>query len=415
MTAGSLRILHIIPAFQHPAVRGPHRHYHFLRELSRRHEVTLVTLQRAEIPPAALEEVASYTKQLVVIDAGGEQGRARPAWLLPRLGQRLRQRLALRDALGRMKQVVAELVAEQAFDVVLFHGKPVYSAIADLPQLPLAVDFCDATSMRILASAEHAGLFRRSWLLHRYRQMLRTERTVVGRTPHLAFISARDREAILGPQATALVLPNGVDLSYWTRHARCPEPHTLIFTGVMDYAPNEDAALFLIEQLAPRVRRALPDLQVLIVGRSPTAQLRARAANQPGVTVTGFVDDLRPYLERATAFVAPLRFGAGMQNKVLEALAMELPVVSTPLAADGLRIDGQESPLVVAAEPDALAAQIIALLGDPRRAAQLAAAGRGFVERHFDWARSAEKLERLCYSAARKSPSPPRLPAAQPA
>src|SRR5262249_35119838 len=138
--------------------------------------------------------------------------------------------------------------------------------------------------------------------------------------------------------------------------------NTIAFTGAMDYPPNTDAALYLVETILPLVQRAIPDARALIVGRDPPARL-ARAGQRPGVTVTGFVDDVRPYLEQATVFAARLRSGAGIQNKVLEALAMELPVIASPLAADGLRTeDGQTPPAQIVRGVQEFADQIVRAL-----------------------------------------------------
>jgi glycosyltransferase involved in cell wall biosynthesis len=171
----------------------------------------------------------------------------------------------------------------------------------------------------------------------------------------------------------------------------------------MNYAPNEDAALHLIDGILPRVRRSIPDAELLVVGRDPTPALLERSRRLPGVTVTGFVEDLRPYLERAAVCAAPLRFGAGVQNKILEAMAMEVPVATTSIAAAGLRVDGAgEPPLCVADDEERFAASLVRLLQDPEERARLAREGRRFVEDHFVWARQAEELEKLCHEAVRE-------------
>jgi glycosyltransferase involved in cell wall biosynthesis len=167
----------------------------------------------------------------------------------------------------------------------------------------------------------------------------------------------------------------------------------------MSYAPNEDAALRLVDEVLPRVRRAVPEAEVVIVGREPSARLRERAA-LPGVHVTGFVPDVRPFLAAATVFAAPLRFASGVQNKVLEALAMGVPVVTTPEVADGLRVDAAcQAPVLVADDPRELAERIVKLLGQPALRERLGREGRRFVEEHFDWERSARRLEQLCQRA----------------
>jgi glycosyltransferase involved in cell wall biosynthesis len=168
----------------------------------------------------------------------------------------------------------------------------------------------------------------------------------------------------------------------------------------MDYPPNTDAALFLIQEILPLVRRSVPDARVLIVGRDPPPRLLS-VGQQPGVSVTGFVEDVRPYLEQATVFVAPLRFGAGIQNKVLEAMAMEVPVVASPLAADGVRaVGGQPAPVQVAQDQQQFADLIIRQLAEQANTAAPYTEARRFVERHFVWRRSGEILEQVITNLA---------------
>jgi hypothetical protein len=172
----------------------------------------------------------------------------------------------------------------------------------------------------------------------------------------------------------------------------------------MNYAPNEDAAIYLIDKILPLVRRAIPHLETLVVGRDPTPALQERAKQFPDVTVTGFVEDVRTYLERACVFVAPLRYGSGIQNKVLEAMAMEVPVITTSLAANGLRVDGVvEPPVVIADGEEKFAERIVALLNHKEERNRLAGEGRRFVENHFAWSRSAAKLEEMCFAAVQSN------------
>jgi glycosyltransferase involved in cell wall biosynthesis len=156
-----------------------------------------------------------------------------------------------------------------------------------------------------------------------------------------------------------------------------------------------------LSTIAPLVRQEIPDLEVIIAGRNPSPDVLALAAQAPGVTVTGSVPDLRPYLESAAVFVAPLRFASGMQNKILEAMAMELPVVTTPVAAEGFRVGGDERPpLLVGRHARELATHITNLIRDPGTAQRLGAEGRRYVNQHCDWERSAHMLDQLCRQVA---------------
>ncbi len=306
----------------------------------------------------------------------------------------------MRKAVREMKRVFLELVQQDSFDLVLFHGNAVFSVIEDWHGLPIVMDFCDADSLGTSRRMRHASMAELPWLLLRYLRVRQKEKKVIRKTPHLAFISGRDRDAIVGRTNAVKVIPLGMDLDYWTRTTREPEPNCIMYSGGMDYRPNVDGALYLIKRILPLVRQSIPKLQVLIVGREPLPELIELAQHHPDVTITGAVEDMRPYFERATVYAAPLRFAAGMQNKLLEAMAMEVPVVTTPIAADGLRVDSDtELPLVVADGEKQFADCIIQLLRREQERTRLAAEGRRFIESHFVWSRNADILEKMCVDA----------------
>jgi glycosyltransferase involved in cell wall biosynthesis len=215
---------------------------------------------------------------------------------------------------------------------------------------------------------------------------------------HLLFASPRDREVALRDVAASpasTVLPNGVDIDYW-RRSQAVLGSEIVFSGNMRYEPNDDAARYLLTDVMPRVWAAEPQARLRIIGRDPTDALRRAAAGEPRVVLTGFVDDVRPHLEAGAVYAAPLRFASGIQNKLLEALAMELPVVTSPVGADGLvGDDAVEPPLVVASSADEFATQILAALDRARRVPEPHHAGRAFVGDRFTWAQAVAILERV--------------------
>jgi sugar transferase (PEP-CTERM/EpsH1 system associated) len=390
-----MRILYVTPAFHHPRLRGPTRCYHFARELAKRNAVTLLALAQSPPDPEALAEMESRLERVEVVPAGPRGGRPRSGGWRGRLAARL----ARRRGVARLVRRFRELAASGRYDVVLFHGKILARALDGHEAPPLAIDFCDATSLRLRQRLRRAPPAARLWCLLRSLAVRRTERRLLRATRHVAFISPRDRDAVLAPGDRGELVPNGVDHAFFRPQAAERSVPTLVLSGVMSYGPNEDAALRLVDEVLPLVRRSVPDAEVVIVGREPSARLRERAG-RPGVHVTGFVPDVRPFLANASVFVAPLRFASGVQNKVLEALAMGVPVVTTPEVADGLRLDGGlEAPVAVARQAGELADRIVKLLGEPAERERLAAEGRRFVEEHFDWARSAQRLEELCRRA----------------
>src|SRR5262249_40285487 len=165
-------------------------------------------------------------------------------------------------------------------------------------------------------------------------------------------------------------VPTGVDLDYFQPNGTAPRPAEIIFVGSMDWSPNEDAAVEFATHMLPRVRRRVPDARFTIVGRAPPARVKALARADGGVRVTGRVDDVRPFYEEAAVVVVPLRVGGGTRLKIFEAMAMERPVVSTTIGAEGLPVRDRED-IVLADGIDAFADEVADLLLDPARARDL--------------------------------------------
>ena len=229
------------------------------------------------------------------------------------------------------------------------------------------------------------------------------ERQLLASDAKIAFISVRDRAATLGAQPSHAVIPNGVDLDFWNPSGDRREPNTLALTGVMNYRPNEDAARMLIQEIMPGLRTHVDKPNLLIIGRAPTPPIVNAANSLSDVIVTGEVDDVRPWVERAQVFVAPIQFASGMQNKVLEAMAMELPVITTTIVAEGIETDGPGSaPVIVADSSREFIDAVIGLLGDPEKRQEMGQAGRDYVSRHFSWLTSAARFESLCFDAIGK-------------
>ena len=198
------------------------------------------------------------------------------------------------------------------------------------------------------------------------------------------------------------VLPNGVDLEYFAPSTTPHDPYTIVFTGKMSYHANVTAALHLVNDIMPLVWRARPDVRVNIVGYKPPTRIRALATrHSPLVTVFDSVPDLRPYLQRAAVAVAPIPYGAGIQNKVLEAMACATPVIATPQAVSALQaVDGEQ--LLVGADATAFARQVLRLLDDVELRQRIGAGGRRFVEQNHDWNKIVERLEDIYHETVNR-------------
>jgi glycosyltransferase involved in cell wall biosynthesis len=223
---------------------------------------------------------------------------------------------------------------------------------------------------------------------------------------HVLATSARDRDALLrlsngtGPCAPITVIPNGVDLAYFSPMGLTREPATLIITGKMSYHANVTAVLHFCGEVLPLIRSQRPDVKLLIVGKDPAAGI-ARLAADPAIAVTGYVPDLRPYLARATLAVSPVLYGAGCQNKVLEAMAMGTPVVSTSVSTWGIKVEPDRD-LLVADSPRDMADDVLELLSDSSKRQRLSEQARKTVETHHDWNAVVRRLEGV-YDSLRDS------------
>ncbi len=207
-----------------------------------------------------------------------------------------------------------------------------------------------------------------------------------------ALTSARDQRMLLGraPATRTAIVPNGVDLDFF--RPRAPgrsDAASLLFFGAIDYYPNTDAVLFFLNEVMPRLTQRDPRIVLRIVGRRPPESVLARRSSN--VEVMGAVDDVRPWIERATAVIVPLRIGGGTRLKILEAMAMGKAIVSTSLGAEG--IDGvEERDLLIADDGERFAMQIIRVLQEPQLAARIGRAARQLVETRYGWDASIDRL-----------------------
>jgi glycosyltransferase involved in cell wall biosynthesis len=391
-----MRILYITNGFPYPLTSGYLRHYYLLRELAREHRPTLLSLASPAHRPEDREALADFAEPVCAFTPDGATGARRFARraAVTLLGD------ARRPPVRALAAAARELHAGEPFEAVVLSGKTTSPVLDALPGVPVVADLCDATSARLDLERRYAPLRRRLVLRARARAVRAVERRLAHRARHLLFASLRDRELVLGtappPGMTpSTIVPNGVDLDAWTRTSPALANGRIVFSGAMHYGPNVDAAVLLVRDIFPRVRAAFPSAELVVVGRDPDPRLVATAAGRPGVVVTGAVPEMRPWLESATVFAAPLRVAAGIQNKLLEALAMELPVVASSLAADGLRTDDDAPPITIADGIDATAAALIDALARAADDPTPNAAGRAYVARHFDWERSGARLSEI--------------------
>lgn len=369
--------------------------FHIARELSaRRHRIDLLAFYDN---PADLAEIPRYEQHFRSVTLIREPHRSlRSYWLRAILPGRRFPRRAGASWSSEMWRAIQAKLGQHAYDVVhLFGGVQVYEYHHLAASLPNVIVPYESYSLWLERAVREARSPLARVAAQAQRSMARRyESFMFDRYDRVVVLTDRDAEALkaLNPATPTVTIPNGVDIDFFTPTGYEPDEPALLFTGNFDYPPNLDAALRLVRDIFPRVKQAVPAARLTLVGGNPPAALRAYTSDD--IEITGRVPDLRPYFECALIYVSPLRLGAGIKNKVLETLAMQTPVVASPLSCDGIPIRHKEH-VLLATSDDEFVEQIVALLRDPARRATLAQNGRRLVEAQFTWQRVADLYEEL--------------------
>jgi sugar transferase (PEP-CTERM/EpsH1 system associated) len=395
-----LFLAHRIP---YPPNKGDKiRSYHQLKALRERgHEVHLVAFADESGDLRHREELTKLCASVTIVSLDRSVAKVMALWGLVRS-----QSFSVAYFSSRlMEQRVSSLMTERCFDAVVACSSPMAQYVPARLMSHCLVDLIDADSEKWGDYAQQVGP-PRSWLYQLERRRLRhCERAIIARCGHA--IVTTEREAALLTRTDEPfengrleVITNGVDLEYfrpdltstWAME-HLPQAQRsyladssatrLVFTGRMDYAPNVDGVRFFVHKVFPAIRERDRQAQFLIVGANPTREVR-RLGNHPGVVVTGYVEDVRPYLATASVCVVPLRIARGVQNKVLEAMASGCAVVATPTATAGLGAKSGRHLLVGQSGPD-LSETLLRLMSDAPLRRRLGEQARSYVELHHRW------------------------------
>lgn len=402
-----LKTLFVTPYLPSPPSFGGARRLHgLMTDLARRHEVSVLSLvnpNEPDVNQTSIRATSEYCREVVTM--------ANPPFGLSLKGKRTMQLRSLgsrrsfewfshvRPEVGdRLRQ----MLAGKTYDVVNFeftHMAP-YRRRLHLPRrrpvFVLDEHNIEYEILRRTAGGESA-LSRKIYNAINWRKLRGEELKAWKMFDGCAVTSSHDRDLLLRdlPATRVAIVPNAVDLDYFrARHdAPPPEPQSIVFFGAINYFPNADGLKFFLDQIFPRVLARLPRAKLIVVGHTPPELFALASAN---IEMKGFVPDVRVEVERAAVAIAPLRIGGGTRLKILEAMAMAKPVVSTPQGAEGLEVtDGRE--LLLASTADAFADQLIRVLEDAALARRLAEQARRLVEQKYGWAASAARLEGLYY------------------
>lgn len=397
-----MRLLFVSHRFPYPPTFGSKvRAFNMIRHLAREHQVSVFSLARSAAEEQEAAGIAPHCHEFRVF-------RVHNAWQAAKIAATLPSTVSASEAFFHSRAMQREIdhrLATRSFDFIVGHCSAVGRYVEQVDGLPKLMDFCDVDSLKW----RDYSLQRRWPLSLGYRweawRMEAAERRIAACFDQVTVATPGELAALerIGVRERADWVGNGVDLEYFAPVNEAHDPDLVTFVGRMDYYPNEQCMVDFCRDVWPALRQRRPGLRLQIVGAEPTPRVKALAAHA-GVSVTGAVPDVRPYVRRSALTIAPLRIARGTQNKILESLAMGVPVVASRMAAGGVdALPGEH--LLAADTPAELTEAILRVAGDARLRARLAEAGRERMLSHHDWPGAMRRLDAVMARCLARVPS----------
>jgi sugar transferase (PEP-CTERM/EpsH1 system associated) len=385
---------------------GRIRSFQMVKELASRHSLTVLTFY-PEIPEDSHPALERLFDELI---------------LVPLKLPKLRSFDELRDYAGRiaaphpysmekyyrpeLRRAVADLFARKSFDVI----------VCDFIYPAGVLDWSTNTPIVLFTHNIEAEVWQRQYQVAanplwkavfwwEYRGLARAERRYAALSAHVLAVSESNRQffgTCAGGAENVTLIPTGVDTDYFRPAPNEELAGHLVFTGAMDWAPNHDAMEWFYRDILPSVRASVPDVETWMVGRNPSVKLRSLTAGDDRSHITGRVDDVRPYLNRGSVFILPMRTGSGTRLKVFEAMAAGKAIVSTPTGAEGLPVKHEEN-ILLASTAEEFASSVVRLLRDAPLRRRLGQNARQLTETGYSWKAATDRLEEALERVVQKN------------
>jgi hypothetical protein len=388
-----VKILYVCHRFPYPPKRGGTiRPFNMIRHLAESHEVTVCSLTRSDEQTRDAQGIAPYCAAFRI---GQVDDRFQTLRMIATIPTPLTASASFFHSSALARQI-RTLLAENDFDLVFVHCSSVAHYVEHVQGIPKILDFGDMDSQKWLEYAQHKP-FPLSLAYWWEGKRLRAEEKRLARRFDLCTTITRAEHQTLvdyGIDTPTDWFPNGVDNGFFKPPEDVPyDPQTIVFVGRMDYFPNQQCMFDFCADVLPLLKARRPDIKLQIVGAEPSPAVR-KLGEIAGVTVTGSVLDVRPFVTRAALTVAPLRIARGTQNKILEAMAMGIPVVASSIAAAGVdAVPGEH--LLTADTAQDMCQQILRVLDDPAERERLSRAGRARVLSNHAWPSSMKRLDAI--------------------
>jgi polysaccharide biosynthesis protein PslH len=384
-----MKIVVLLSRIPYPLEKGDKlRAYHQIKELSKKNEIYLVALNDTKIHPDAITQLSPFCKEILILNLS--------FWTrLKGLFYALFKGIPLQCGYfysHKAHRKFIDFVNRIQPDHIFCQIVRVVEYIIGLPY-PKTLDYQDVFSKGMQRRYEKGRFYSKPLFYLEYKWLLDYEKYSFSLFDHHTIITAVDRDLIPHPEHCKIdVVANGVDFEKYQVH-EIPKEYDLIFSGNMSYPPNIDAAEYIAKQIFPVLRKDFPELKLVICGAAPSSRVLALAGN--GITVTGWVDSMADYYAKSKIFVAPMRLGTGLQNKLIEAMAMKLPCVTSTLA--GKPLEGVQSgrEMIICETVSGYAEAIKMLLKTPDVYQQIAENGHQFVKKNYNWEITTAQLEKI--------------------
>lgn len=396
-----MRILWLKTELLHPVDKGGKiRTYNMLKELKHDHHVTYLTLDDGSASAEDRKSASEYCHELVCIPHRRREKFTPGFYVELLLNLVARRPYAIKKyESSAMRSEIIERERKNTFDFLVCDF---LAPAANVPSTLATPAILFQHNVEAMIWKRHYEVqtnpVKKTYLYGQWQKMRRFEREMCRAFDCVIAVSADDREQMkreYGAQAVFDV-PTGVDTDFFRPGGRSTTlPHSLVFTGSMDWLPNDDAIRYFMREIMPLIKKKLSDVRLTVVGRNPTPALMELGKADPSLVITGRVDDVRPYIESAAAYIVPLRIGGGTRLKIFEAMAMEKAVVSTTVGAEGLGLtNGAE--LLLADEPAAFADAVVRVLTDASYAAELGQRAASIVRKNYGWRQVTDSFVSIC-------------------
>ncbi len=388
-----MNILYVCHRFPYPPKRGGKiRPFNMIKHLTNQgHLVTVASLVRSDQEAREGVDLKKHCHKIIM-------GKVRNWIAWPHMFALLPTLKTSSNAYffsSTLKRHIKEAIDKTKYDLIFVHCSSVAQYVEDITDIPKILDFGDMDSQKWLIYSKIRPFPLSLGYLIEGTKLQRAETSLANKFSLCTCTTKAELDTLnsYGAKVDTDWFPNGVDTDFFHMSDKPYDPDTICFVGRMDYYPNQQAILDFCQKTLPLLQEKRPQVKLLVVGAEPSPEI-LRLSKINGVTVTGTVPDVRPYVHKAVATIAPLAIARGTQNKILESMAMGVPAIISPEASGGIdAIPGEH--VITASTPEKFCSAILNLMANTSERSQLSLAGRERVMTHHSWARSMEQLDRI--------------------